>query len=189
MRALASILAAVAFEGVCCAATWRVAESSNVVELTVSTGDLRAMEQGTGVVVRAEAAAAMVDVGEPDVPVLVYVLKARPGATARIAGVEVSDVREQDAEVLSRPLETVETVSDGVVRPVTLWKPEATIYGTDAYWPSPQARFSEAAMGTNAYLRVAVYPAQYNPVRRKLRIAAELTVWVTFGGVDEEPLP
>lgn len=175
--------------GACGAATWEVVEASNVVELTASVGEVTTMEQGTGVVVRAGSGAAMVDVGQPDLPVLVHVMRARPGATPRIEAVEAGDEREQDASVLPRPLETVETVSDGVVRPVTLWTPDAAVYGADAYWPSPRAGLSQAAMGTNAYVRVAVYPAQYNPVRRKLRVAGWVKVRVSFGEIHAETSP
>jgi hypothetical protein len=116
---------------------------------------------------------------------MVYVLRSRPGLHASVAEVEAGDEVEQDVAVLPRALHTIETIDDNVVRPVTVRTGNPEIYGKDAFWPSRQAALSEAVMGTNSYLRLAVYPARYNPVAQQLRVAGWVRVRVSFDELDD----
>ena len=159
---------------------WDVRETGDSIDITLAPGPMQVITQGQGVVVSAGPGAAVVNIGEPDVPVLVRVFKARPGRHARVAVVSAEDVQEQSANVLPRPFETVETVDDDKVRRVTVLEPDPDVYLAGGFWPEPQARVTEAAMGTNVYIRLAVYPVQYNPLRQTLRSAGIIKIRVSF---------
>ena len=160
--------------------SWDVKETADGFDVTCEPGPMMVITQAEGVVVSAGPGSAVVDRGEPDVPVLVRVFRARTGKTARIDQVVADDVREDHARVLPRSFETVETVSDNEVRRVTLREPKEAIYSVDGFWPEVQARVTEASMGTNTYVRLAVYPVQYNPVTQTLRTTEKLRVRVSF---------
>lgn len=159
---------------------WDIRETDDGIDITLVPGSMQVSTQAEGVVVSAGPNAAVVNPGEPDVPVLVKVFKARPGRHARVASVSTDSIVEQTAAVLPRAFETVETVADNEVRRVTLREPAPAAYSSNGYWPDPQARVTEAAMGTNVYIRLAVYPVQYNPVTHTLRAAEKIRIRVSF---------
>lgn len=166
---------------------WDVQETEDSIDITLIPGPMQVVTQAEGVVVSAGKNSAVVNPGEPDMPVLVRVFKARPGRHARIASVSADSIMDQAAAVLPRSFETVETVADNEVRRVTVRNPDTEIYSVNEFWPAPQARVTEAAMGTNVYIRLAVYPVQYNPVTKTLRVAGKVRVRVSFDESDEGP--
>ena len=166
---------------------WDCREDEDVIEVMLTPGPMQVITQAEGVVVSAGKSAAVVNPGEPDVPVLVKVFKARPGRHARIASVSADATADQTAAVLPRSFETVETVADNEVRRVTVRNPNAVVYSANEFWPAPQARVTEAAMGTNVYIRLAVYPVQYNPVTQTIHMAEKIRIRVSFDESNAGP--
>ena len=58
------------------------------------------------------------------------------------------------------------------------WKPlrDVAVYDRNAYWPDAIVRLEEARGAGRRFLRVEIFPIQYNPVRGRLRVHRGLSV-------------
>jgi len=107
--------------------------------------------------------------GMPDLPVFAWAMPGVPNRSMRarvlrsVAGVSVPDVQ-------LAPVPTRDMARDGVEprAEALVLIPDEAVYSQGVSWPEEIVAVSEAWMGTTKLARVAVYPVQYNAVKRLL---------------------
>jgi hypothetical protein len=123
-------------------------------------------------------AAEISDEGKPDIPVLTTLL-----AIPDQAGIRIT-VTHSGYDVLTdfdlAPVPLAQPESDPTPRPFYI---DEAAYATDAFYPGELAEASEPAIMRDVrFVQVALYPVQYNPARRELRIYRDLSVSVSYDG-------
>jgi len=115
--------------------------------------------------------------GHPNLPFVAELIAVPPGARVQVEVLEQESTTLDNIAFVPAPGE-----SPGALDPVA--------YGTDAFAPSSRAAVGELGIlrGIRAY-SLRVYPVQYNPVRRRLRITHRLRVQVSFEGGSSKLAP
>lgn len=116
--------------------------------------------------------------GEPDIPFRNVFLALPVGADIRVT-VDAADPIEW-TDVRLRPVGTPAFGTDGMMRSVSF--PEGERYAQDAWIPGRITETTSPSLfqdWNSAY--VTIYPVQYHPVQRKLKLYRRVTVTVHFG--------
>ena len=118
--------------------------------------------------------------GAPDLGCLVQTIPGRPGFHAVIRVIETESRDEPGRNVIPAEITRRVYADDNVYRSEKVRQPDPAIYADDAFWPPTLMRLDEAWMGTNKYVRLVCWPAQYNPVKRVLRVHTRITGELCF---------
>jgi hypothetical protein len=108
--------------------------------------------------------------GAPALSPLVRVWPGRPAFRARVRLVHAEFRDEPGTTVAPGAAPRLDYTAAGVRRVGSVRRQDPVIYGQDAFWPPELLHAREAWMGTNRLLRLTCHAAQYNPVRRILRV-------------------
>lgn len=150
--------------------------TDRAITIDVRKFQFRVTESGTGAMIETTGAVAWPGFGLPRVPSLVLLFEAPAEGDY--------DVRWSETAVEERPLQPLAPVATPVVHSVgdevsrTAMRPfrDLTVYGRDAYWPDTVVRHERARGAGRRFLRVEIFPIQYNPVRGRLRVHRDLHV-------------
>lgn len=148
--------------------------------VTVIPGEVQRQTCGEGVTVSFRGQAADRQAGAPDIGGLVKTIPGRPGFRAVVHLLRTEFRDEADVKVL--PAETTyrRFVDDNSYRLEQARTPDPAVYANNAFWPPNVMRVTEAWMGTNRYVRLVCTPAQYNPVKRLLRVHSRIEAELDF---------
>jgi len=118
--------------------------------------------------------------GEPDIPVLSTFLAIPDQAgveyTVEYSGIDIID----DIDLAPAQPPTPESEPSEII-----FTRNESVYGKDEFYPGTLAEVGEPViMRDIRMVQVSMYPAQYNPVRRQLKVYRDLNVAVSFNGQD-----
>jgi hypothetical protein len=121
--------------------------------------------------------------GKPDIPALTAMV-----IVPDMAGIRLT-VTHSGYEVFENidlaPVQPAQPESDPTPVPFAI---DQAAYATDSFYPGDLAEASEPQiMRDIRFVQVALYPVQYNPVRRELRVYRDLSVSLSYDGEVVNP--
>jgi len=116
--------------------------------------------------------------GAPELPARVFVFGVPPGARAEVS--VIPGASEEFSDIHIAPVPIKEKAED-LTR--LRYSPDAQIYERAAFYPGDLFKVeAPAQFRQQAIVRVQVFPVQYNPVRKQLRVYREMQIVVRFAG-------
>ncbi len=134
--------------------------------------------------IRLSGESATLEPGSPELPAVPRLVMIGPKGNVSLSVLRGDfDVRDVSGIVLpTQPMET-ESISGPVATPLA--KPSAEVYGANDWYPKDIVRISDpATLRDVRFVVVMVYPVQYNPVTRQIRVYNDIELQVSgTGGV------
>ncbi len=116
--------------------------------------------------------------GAPELPARVFVFGVPPGARVEVS---VLPGASEEFSNISIPPVPIKEPAEDLTR--LRYAPEAQIYERAAFFPGELYKVEmPAQFRQQAIVRVQIFPVQYNPVRKQLRVYRELQIVVRFIG-------
>jgi len=171
----------------CCrtaaAEQWQIRPADSTGErlsVTVTPAAPERRDTPAGIVVSFPGPSADRAPGSPDLGSLVLTLPGRAGFRAVVRILEAAFEELADMEVA--PAEGFRRVyaDDNAYRIERVRQADPAVYGADSLWPPALLTVDEACLGTNRYVRLVCWPAQYNPARRRLRLHSRIVAELAF---------
>ena len=150
--------------------------------------DVQLIPLGDDYIIQIDGYSAHMKAGQPDLPVFVKVLDGKPNESLEVILLSSEYlIVTQNLDVAA--VEVRETIalgpSDSVRRYVRREAP--SIYTNNVFWPEKQVDITEAWQGSRKLIKVAIFPVQYNPVSKVLRVCRKLEVILkTVPSINEE---
>ena len=121
--------------------------------------------------------------GKPDIPGLttMIIIPNRAGVRLNVAysGYDVFE------NINLAPVQPAQPESDPTPVPFAIDEPA---YNTDDFYPGPLAEASEPQIMRDVrFIQVALYPVQYNPVSKEMRVYRDLSVSISYDGEVVNP--
>jgi hypothetical protein len=121
--------------------------------------------------------------GKPDIPALTTLIAIPDQAGIRLnvsySGYDVFE------NIALAPVQPAQPESDPTPVPFAI---DEAAYSTDAFYPGELAEASDPAIMRDVRLtQVALYPVQYNPLRKELRVYRDLSVSLSYDGEVVNP--
>jgi hypothetical protein len=147
---------------------------------TIHPGEPVKGEVPAGLTVSFAGPAADRQPGAPDLGGMVRTIPGRPGFRAVVRAVKVESRDEPEVRVAPAEGWRRIFVDDNVYRTEKFRQADPSVFSRNAFWPPAVLQLDEAWMGTNKWVRLVCRPAQYNPVRRVLRLHTRIECEIVF---------
>ncbi len=137
------------------------------------------VEQATYKRLLISGAGFMTQVGKPELPVLRRLVKIPLGATARLQGATGESMVVTDYDVFPAQEPWAEHVK--AAKPA--FRRDTTLYSRNAFYPGELAKLGHPAIIRGVQVvPVEVFPLQYNPVTKQVRVYRNVRVNITYTG-------
>lgn len=117
------------------------------------------------------------DVGKPDLPVFYYRFYIPKGQA--VTEIEFKSINQEDIQLITDLAPVQHPMSTNFAGPDTVFDvPDAKVYNTDSFYPDKQANVlsTDFIDGNLQIVTVEVYPMQYQPKQKKLRLSSDVEI-------------
>lgn len=161
--------------------------NTNIVSFTVQINGMFAEEKKVGDVVYRKLsipdADVMTEQGLPHVPMITKLIAIPDCDEVSISVVPSNELEFADYDVIPAPRYERKEWPDGSHSMVEVFEENKSAYSSDAYFPEKYGDIVEIGYVREQKLaRVAIYPIQFNPVRKTLRVFTDFDITLSIVG-------
>ncbi len=140
------------------------------IEFSV-TEDIEFIVSDDGVSVKMTDQVGPMEAGMPDLPLFVEILNGKSDESLSVVVVTAEyEVVTQNVTVVAIPLRETTALGPQDSETKNLRRPRDDIYNMNSFWPESHIQITEAWHGNRKFLRIAIWPVQYNPVTGTVRV-------------------